>query len=322
MPQPTLAAVHVNQPLTNVSQAYVNKLNPVADKVFPIIRSDKKSNLFYQFPKDNWHKLQARKRAPGDESAGTGYKLTTSSYTCDVVALHHDIPDQNRSNADPVLNLDAQGTVLVTRQLIMRREFDFASTFFKTGIWTGSSTGSDIAVTAWDTSSGTPIGDIKSQRLAMQAKTGFYGNTVLFGTKSWQAFQESSQVIDRFKYRGEPGDPAKISLQAAAALLEVDRCLVADMVYNTADEDAATENMQSIFTNTSTLLTYTESLTPGIMQPTAGYCFAWNEYADYDVVMSRFRLEWKKADRVEGEIAYTFNQVAADLGVFFTGCHS
>lgn len=322
MPQPTLSQVHVNQPLTNVSHAYINKLNPVADKIFPIIRSDKKTNLFYKFPKDNWHKLQARKRAPGDQSAGTGYKLTTDSYDCDVVALHHDIPDQNRSNADPVLNLDAQGTVLVSRQLIMRREYDFAQTFFQPSTWTGSSTGGDISESSkkWNTSSGIPITDLQSERAAMQAKTGFWANTVLFGTKSWTAFKNNAEVIDRIKYQGLPADPAKITLQAAAAVLEVDQCLVADMVYNTADENAATESMTSIFTTDSTLMTYSESLAPGIMQATAGYCFGWQQYADYDVVMSRFRMEWLKSDRVEGEIAYTFKQVAADLGVFFTSC--
>jgi hypothetical protein len=322
MPQPTLGQVHVNQPLTNVSHAYVNKLNPVADKIFPMIRNDKKSDLFYKFPKDNWHKLQARKRAPGDQSAGTGYKLTTDSYTCDVIALHTDIPDQNRSNADPVLNLDAQGTVLVSRQLIMRREYDFAQAFFQPSIWTGSSTGGDISESSkkWNTSGGIPVTDIKAERLAMQAKTGFYPNTVLFGTAAWQGFQENAQVIDRIKYMGTPGNPAQITLQAAAQLLEVDQCLVADMVYNTANENAATESMTNMFTNTSTLLTYSEGLAPGIMQAAAGYCFAWTQYADYDVVMSRFRMEWLKSDRVEGEIAYVFKQVAADLGVFFTSC--
>ncbi len=322
MPQPTLGQVHVNQPLTNVSHAYINKLTPVADQIFPIIRNQKKSDLFYKFPKDNWHKLQAKKRAPGDESAGTGYKLTTDSYTCDVIALHHDIPDQNRSNADAVLNLDAQGTLLVSRQLVMRREFDFAAAFFQPSIWTGSSTGSDINLTSakWNTASGVPISDLSAERLAMHDKTGFYGNTVLFGKAAWNAFKNNAQVIDRIKYQGTPGNPATVTLQAAAQVLEVDRCLVADMVYNSADEGAATESFTNMFTSTSTLMTYTEGISPGIMQPAAGYGFGWTQYADYDVVMSRFRMEWKKSDRLEGEIAYVFKQVASDLGSFLINC--
>lgn len=322
MPQPTLGQVHVNQPLTNVSHAYMNKLNPVADKVFPIIRNQKKSDLFYKFPKDNWHKLQARKRAAGDESAGTGYKLTTDSYECDVIALHHDIPDQNRSNADAVLNLDMQGTTLVTRQLIMQREFDFAAAFFQPSIWTGSSTGADIDVTDWESTSGVPIQDIRTERLAMHSKTGFYPNTMLFGTQAWRAFQDNAAVIDRIKYTSGNTNPAIVTQQLAAQLLEVDQVLIADMVYNSAAEGAATETMSNIFSSTSALLTYAESLTPGIMQATGGYCFAWNQYADYDVVMSRFRMEHKKSDRIEGEIAYAFKQVASDLGVFFTGTTS
>lgn len=323
MPQPTLGQVHVNQPLTNVSHAYLNRLDPVADKIFPMIRSGKKSDLFYKFPKDNWHKLQARKRAPGAESAGTGYKLTTDSFDCDVVALHHDIPDQIRGNQDPVLNLDMQGTTLVTRQLIMQREYDFAQEFFRTGIWTGSAAGTDTAVTAWDTTNGDPINDLKTKKLEMHDKTGFYGNTILFGKKAWRAFQDNAKVVDRIKY-GQSGNnnPAIITREAAAALLEVDRIFVADMVYNTAAEGNATDTMQSIFLSTGTLLCYSEGLTPGILQASAGYTFGWNQYADYDVVMSRFRQEQLKSDRIEGEIAYDMKQVAADLGCFFTGCAS
>ena len=320
MPQPTIGQVHVNQPLTNVSHAYLNKLNPVADRIFPMIRNGKKSDLFYKFPKDNWHKLQARKRAPGDESAGTGYKLQTDSFNCDVVALHTDIPDQNRGNADPVLNLDAQGTVLVTRQLIMRREYDFAQTFFQPNIWTGGTNGADVSLSSakWNTSNGVPVTNVEDQKEVMHDKTGFYPNTVLFGKKAWIGFKNNAQVIDRIKYQGLPSNPAQITLQAAAALLGVDQCLVADMVYNTAEEGAATDSMGPMFTASSVLLTYSEGLAPGIMQACAGYTFGWTQYADYDVVMSRFRMEWKKSDRIEGEIGYAMKLVASDLGVFFT----
>jgi len=67
------------------------------------------------------------------------------------------------------------------------------------------------------------------------------------------------------------------------------------------------------------LLCYTTN-SPGLMQATAGYIFAWTVYGGqnaYGVTMDRFRMENIKADRVEGELAFDMKVVAPDLGVFF-----
>ena len=155
--------------------------------------------------------------------------------------------------------------------------------------------------------------DIKAQRLAIHDNTGFYGNTVLFGKKAWDTFCTNPQVLDRIKYTSGNKTPSMMSREAAAVILEVDRVEVADMVYNTAVEGASADSFTNMFNKDRVLVCYTES-SPGIMKASAGYCFSWRQYADFDVVQSRFRMDKLKADRIEGEIAYDFQQVAPDLG--------
>jgi hypothetical protein len=78
MPQPNINSVHVDAILTNISVAYLqNQDNFIADKVFPIIPVDKKSDKFFTYTKNDWFRDEAQRRAPGTESAGGGYNLST-----------------------------------------------------------------------------------------------------------------------------------------------------------------------------------------------------------------------------------------------------
>ena len=112
MPQPTLSDVHVNRPLTNVSVAYIQEEGDfVADKIFPIIPVEFKSDLYFVYDKDSWFRDEAKARAPGTESAGSGYTVNSSnSYLAIVNSFHKDVDDQTRANSDSPLQPDSDAT--------------------------------------------------------------------------------------------------------------------------------------------------------------------------------------------------------------------
>ena len=123
MPQPTSTDVHVNRPLTNVSIAYMqDQKDFIADKVFPNVPVTKKSDSYFVYPKDQWFRTDAQKRAPSSESAGSGYTVTTDTYSAEVQALHKDVDDQVRGNADAPFNLDSDATEFVSRGLLAQGE--------------------------------------------------------------------------------------------------------------------------------------------------------------------------------------------------------
>ena len=71
--QPTANQVHINRPLTNISVAYIqDDTHFIAGKVFPEIPVDKKSDLYFRYKKEDWFRDEARPRADGTESAGSG----------------------------------------------------------------------------------------------------------------------------------------------------------------------------------------------------------------------------------------------------------
>ena len=116
MPQPTISDVHIDAILTNISVAYMQRAeNMIADKVFPVVPVDKKSNKYFKYDKNDWFRDEAQRRAPGTESAGGGYNLSTDTYSADVWAFHKDVDDQTLANADTPLNPLREAAEFVTQ---------------------------------------------------------------------------------------------------------------------------------------------------------------------------------------------------------------
>ena len=95
--------------------------------------------------------------------------------------------------------------------------------------------------------------------------------------------------------------------------------MIAGAVENIAAEQAVND-LQFIF-GKAALLAYAAPR-PSLMHPSAGYTFSWTGYlgaSQQGLRMMRFRVQEKRSDRIEGEMAYDQKVVADDLGVFFTG---
>src|SRR5512137_184883 len=118
MPQPTAGDIHVNAPLTNISIAYIQQAtNFVADRVFPIVPVQFQANRYYVYDRAEWFRDQAQERAAGTESAGGGWKVdNTPTYAARIYAIHKDIDDPTRADADAMINLDRDATEWVTQQ--------------------------------------------------------------------------------------------------------------------------------------------------------------------------------------------------------------
>lgn len=326
MPQPSVNNVHIDAILTNISVAYLqNTNNFIADKVFPVVPVDKKSNIYFKYTKDDWFRDEAQRRADGTASAGSGYGLTTDNYLADVYAFHKDIGDQTRANADNPLNPDMEATQFVTQRLLLRREVQWAADYFVAGCWgvTVSGTSATIAsgtqATVWsDYIASQPISDIEAAKTAVLQSTGFEPNTLVLSYSVFQKLKAHPLLVDRYKYT-QAG--AIVTEDLLAALFGVDRVLVAKAVVNSANEGKTTSAADYAFTTGKNALLCYVAPNPGLMTPSAGYTFMWTGVSGglgTTVGVSRFRMEELKADRVEGEIAFDNKVVAADLGYFWS----
>ena len=280
MPQPTISQVHVNRPLTDISTAYMQDNNDyIADKIFPVVPVQKQSDLYYRYTKGDWFRDEAAQRAPGTESVGSGYGITTDSYQCPVYALHKMVDPQIRANTDDPLNADRDATLWLTHRLLLSREVQVVNTALTTSTWTGSSTGGDITPSPlWSAANGTPLEDIETQIWAIKQNTGEFPNRLVLGAKVWQVLKNLDELVQRIKYtqRGVVTTDLLASLIAPPGVSDF-QVLVAAAIENQGLEGAS-DNFQFIAPTKDALLLYAEPQA-GIMVPTAGYIFTWVAFA-------------------------------------------
>lgn len=327
MANPTGSSLHVDSALTNLSVAYRQSANNfIADVVFPNVPVRFKSDEYYKFNRADWNRDEVTVRAPGTESAGGGFNISTETYTAKVHAFHKDVTDQDRANADPAINLDRAAVDFVMHKMMLAKEIDWASAYFTTGVWgtditgvaSGPSTGETIK---WsDTTSGDPIGDIEAAIIAMEEDTGYSPNTMVIGRKVMSALKNHPDIVDRVKYATSTTDnPAKVNERTLAALFGIDRILVSRAVKNTANEGAT--EASAFVTGSNALLCYAAPA-PSLMEPSAGYTFSWTGYLNagnaMGIATSRFRMDHLKSERIEAEMAYDQKVVSSDLGYFFS----
>ena len=317
MPQPTLSAVHVNRPLTNISVAYMQtQTNFIADKVFPPVPVEKKSDTYFTYTKADFFRDEMKKRAPGTESAGSGYNLGTDSYSADVWALHKDLDEQIVANYDSPLDAERDATNWLTQMGMIRRERLFASEYFQAGIWATDVVGG-TNFTLWSAANSDPQADIATGRTTILQNTGLMPNTLVLSHSVFEALKRNAIIKDQFKYTSSES----ITEAMLARYFEVDRILISRAVYNSGNEGGTAS--YNFVVGKHALLCYVNP-TPSLLAPSAGYVFPWRGLMGgaggaSGVAMSSFDMRHLKSTRIEIEMAFDMKVVATDCGYFFSG---
>lgn len=333
MSTPTTSTLHLSQPLTNISVAYIQSAdNFVANRVFPMVPVEKEFDKYYTYDRASFIRNKMKLRGNGAESAGDGFKLSNDAYQCEVRALHKDVSDRDRKNADSVLALDRSVTEFLTMQGLISAEINWADNFFKSGVWgtdlTGiaSGTPNSTQFLRWDNSASTPFIDVaKGKAAVLLASGGFEPNTLVLGYNVFVKLSNHPEVIDRVKstISDNPGRNTMITVGPSelAQAFGISRVFVMRGVYNSAGEDLTATN--AFIGGDHALLCYSAP-SPGIMQVSAGYTFTWRGIGGNGagVAMKKFRMENLESDRLEIQAAYDFKKVGADLGYMFVGAVS
>lgn len=318
---PTMQNAHIDRALTNTSVAYMQDASAfIADKVFPIVPVKRQSDVFYTYNKADFMRDEAQVRGAGAESAGGDYGVIANDpYYCRKHAFHKDVTPEERANYDEPLNADTDATDFVSQKMLIRREMEWASKFFKTGIWgteiEGAASVATGKVVYWDEATSNPIGDVTGAGVQMASETGFKPNTLVLSPFVFNALKNHEDILDRIKYT----EKGIVTADLLASLFEVDNVYVAWGVVNTADK-GATESTGFIM-GKHALLCYSNPR-PALKKPSAGYIFAWTGLEGSGAYGNRIvRLPMDMlglgTERIEGEIAFDAKKICSDLGVFF-----
>jgi hypothetical protein len=321
MPMLTPSAVHIDQPLTNLTLAYVQEQsNFIADKVFPTVGVNRQSDKYYIYDRAGMNRGGERKPlAPRTEVKRIGMSVSSDSYYADVFGLGMDFDEQTLANEDAALEIRAAGAQTLINNMLIDREVDFANTFFSASVWGSESTPSNL----WsDYTNSTPISDITTARRTMQLKSGgFKPNTMVVGKEVRDILINHPDILARLNGGATVTNTALITNAKLAEIFEVENFYVMEAVQNSAAEGLTESN--AFIGGKHALLVHTPS-SAGLMTPAAGLTFAWNNLQgvqNLGVTVESFSDDALRrvgvAEHIQAKMAYDMKVTGADLGYFF-----
>ena len=326
--QPTMSMVHQDAALSNISIAFRNQMF-IADRVFQNVPVNKKSDIYYTFPKGAWFRDEAGVRGPGGEARETGYNLGTATYSCIERAAKHGIPIEIINNADVALNPWATGVRFATNKVLLSKEVAVSALVCTAANWTSSL---DVnALWAPPGSTNTFIATMLAAKEAIRKLIGVYPNVLILEAKTFTKLKQVETVLDRIKYSGTQGAPADVTLQTIAQLFELEEVLLGGAIYSSAAENKAATDFTAVdlwetnATKGAAFLFYRPP-TPAIEEPAAGYCFNWKGSAGQQSPIAQadayreVRYWWEDAKKrwvVEASECFDAKAVGADAGYLF-----
>lgn len=320
-----LGVGHVDRYLTNFSLAFVqDSRNFIAQRAASVIPVTNQSDLYVTYDRGYFWRDEAKPRPLGGRPEQVGYKTGSGNYSAIEYALEHVVDDRQRANADDPIRLDEQATILLTQKMMIKEDRAWATSFFKTGVWTtevlGTSSASPSAThfLKFTNAASDPIGVLDTWKDTMNQKTGFMPNTLVLGAAVLRELRTHPDITDRIKYtRTGIADEALL-----ASLFNVQNVIVARSVYNAAQE-GATDDFQYIVDANAMWLGFIDP-NPGLNSPTAIVNFAWTGLIPGATnaiggVMTRGREERAYSDWFHIRAAFDIKLISQDLGIFFSG---
>lgn len=323
------SAVHIDAPLTNLTIAFLQDANGfIADRVFPKVSVAKKTDKYYIYNRGDFNRTgQVQARAPRTAAPRVGMSLSTDTYSADVFSLATDFDFQTLANEDAALDIRAAGAQMLTHQLLIDREIKWATAFFAGGLWTTDYDGvagspSTNEVRQWsDYTNSTPIQDVTAIMQAVQLKSGgFKPNVMVLGKQVRDSLINHPIILARLNGGATVSNTALVTDAKLAEIFGVEEFLVMETVKNTAAEGLAESNS---FIGGKAAALYYRPRSAGLMVPSAGYTFTWDELENasgHGISIKSYRGDYLAIDGVaevlEANMAYDHKIVSADLGAF------
>lgn len=322
--------VHIDQPLTNLTIAYLQSTTGfIADRVFPRVPVSKQTDKFYVYNRADFNRTgNVQQRAPRTKSPRIGMGLSQDNYTTKVYSLSTDFDFQTLANEDTALNIRQAGVEMLTMQLLIDKEIKWADAYFKASVWDTeydgvSGTPGAGEVKQWsDYAASTPILDVTNAKRAVQLKSGgFKPNVMVMGKEVRDVLINHPDFIDRINGGATTVNPALVTDMMIAQVFGVEEVLVMEAVKNVSPEGVAESN--AFIGGKSVALLYRPQA-PGLMVPAAGYTFTWAELdnaSGYGIDIRSYSGDFLRvegiAEMLEANMAYDHKVIGSELGAFF-----
>lgn len=327
----TPSAVHFDQPLTNLTLAWMGEQRMVHSEVFPVVNVQKQSDLYYVYDPDQMHREgDVTEIAPRTEVPEFGLTQSLDSYFARVYGLGASFDDQMLANEDTQLETRSVTAQALANKIMLERERRWANTFFTDNVWdtevdgiSGTNPGANEATHWSNYTNSDPILDVTKMRRNIQLQSyGYKPNVMVIGKEVRDKLINHPKILARLNGGATVTNTALVTDAKLAEIFEVEKFLTMETVSNTGKEGLAP--VKGFIGGKNALLAYTPS-SVGLMTPAAGLTYAWNSIpgANFGMTVESFRGDFLKIKGIEEKIqvkyAYDMKVVGTQLGGFFNG---
>lgn len=275
MGQSTGRELHVDQPLTQLAINYRPQIL-IADSIAPVVPVEKQSDFYTVFSRQEFFQLEDTERAPGTEARKVTRSVSSGQYFARNHALGRDVPIEDIANMDAALRFefDSGAAKYILAKLGLGWEKRITTlAVASTSVGSVFVTNSSWAVTG--ANAGDPIAAIEAMREYVKGATGQNPNSLWFGWKAWSRMRRN--VNARNLLNGTNNGKGFVTRQQIKDLFEMDRLIVSDSMWQTANEAQA----QGTLTNAAEdrVFLYYAPLAASREDPSWLYTFRWSNPA-------------------------------------------
>lgn len=263
--------LHVDQHLTNVAINY-RPQNLIADMIAPIVPVDKQSNSYPIFSRQEAFAIEDTTRAPGTEARKVTRSVSSAKYDAVNYALARDITVEDAANMDQAYRyeLDTGASAYIVGKLGL----DWERRVTNLAVVSASVGSVFVCNSQWGAAganAGDPIVGVFQLIEYVQGATGQRPNSLWYGWKAWNRFRRNYHA--RNFLQGVNNGGGTIRREQVAGLFEVNRVIVSDALYHTANEAQPTYTLDNAMADQ--VIAYYAPTAPSREEPSWFYSFRW-----------------------------------------------
>lgn len=320
-----------NRYLSNMSMAYfANPADWVAPAIFPICPVSLTSSYYYEFLKGDLARDQVQRKPVYGKVDPAVMGHTDHDYHCKVDQIITGIDqigtlDYQRSNAPASIDPRRSKVRFTTEQMRLHLDVVFAQNFFKEGVWANEYEGvasnpSGNQFLKFSDANFDPVHFFNERRREIKLSGRREPNKLALGYDAYIALTEHPDILERVKYTGSTANPAVVTRNVLAQILQIDEIVVFESTYNVS-APGMEDDMEFICDPAGALLCYATP-SPAIDEPSAGYIFTWDPLGDgnYLPVLQWTGENGTHSEYIEGLMSMDMKVTSPDLGAFLSDC--
>jgi hypothetical protein len=227
---PEAKAMHKDAVLSNLSVKYRNDAM-IWPFVMPIVKVNKRSDIYYVYNKDDSFKLVDDRLSPKGMANEIDWGVADQNYSVKDHALGDWLPQEAIDNADNPLQPEIDTNDFLNMSLDVAQEKRVVDKVFAAASYPVGNKTQLAGNYKWGGTTDDPIGDVQTAIEACFQRA----NVLVFGVDAWLKFRKLPEILDAVKaVAGATLKGGMASAPDVAQLFEVERILIGRARYNAA----------------------------------------------------------------------------------------